>query len=171
MKKMVFAAVGILFILNSCTKKDAACDRVDLTIVAPNTEIAALGDSLAAHGITNTTLHPSGFYYTIVNPGNGNFVSNLCATITTTYRGGFFNGIGFDSTKTGDQAAFTLGQVIPGWQKGIPLVKAGGTINLYIPPSLGYGANDVKNPITGAVIIPGGSYLVFNVNVIGIQAY
>jgi FKBP-type peptidyl-prolyl cis-trans isomerase FkpA len=60
-----------------------------------------------------------------------------------------------------------LGQVIPGWQKGIPLVKGGGSINLYIPPSLGYGAN--AYPPTGTVIIPGGSNLVFNVNVISIK--
>ena len=169
MKKMIFAAVGILFILNSCSKKDSACGIPDSTIMAPSTEISALNDSLIAHGITNASLHPSGFYYKIVSPGTGNIVPNLCATITTTYRGGFFNGNGFDSTQTGNQAAFTLGQVIPGWQKGIPLVKAGGTINLYIPPSLGYGANPVKNPITGATIIPAGSYLVFNVSVISIQ--
>ncbi len=168
MKKVVVVIIGLMFLLNSCIKKDTACNYLDSMKVAPAAEISALGDSLAAHGITNATLHASGFYYTITNPGTGAIVSNLCSNITNTYTGSFFNGVVFDSTKTGSQATFPLGAVIVGWQKGIPLVKAGGSINLYIPPSLGYGSNPVKDQSTGAVIIPANSYLVFNVNVVSI---
>lgn len=167
MKKVLAASAIVTVMFTSCLKDDT-CNFVDSTIVAPSTEIAALKDSLDAHGIV-AILHPSGFYYTIVSPGTGSSVTNLCSEVTTMYKGGFFNGNIFDSTATGEAATFQLGQVIPGWQKGIALVKGGGDINLYIPPSLGYGSQVVKDQNTGQVIIPANSYLVFEVKVKSIQ--
>jgi len=47
----------------------------------------------------------------------------------------------FDSSyKGGQPASFTLAQVIPGWQQGIPGMKVGGSRLLGIPPELAYGA-------------------------------
>ena len=167
MKRILAACVITLFIFSSCLKKDSKCGYSDSTIIAPDAEKQALSDSLDTYNITNATLHASGFYYTIVNPGTGPSVSNLCSNITVTYKGSFFDGKIFDSTKAGETAYFPLGGFITGWQKGIPLVKAGGEINLYIPPSLGYGANDF--PSSGTVVIPKNSYLVFKVRVVDIQ--
>jgi FKBP-type peptidyl-prolyl cis-trans isomerase FkpA len=70
------------------------------------------------------------------------------------------NGTQFDANTTG--TSFALGQLIVGWQKGIPLSKKGGTINLYIPPSLGYGPNQ-------AGIIPPNSNLVFTIQLMDFQ--
>jgi FKBP-type peptidyl-prolyl cis-trans isomerase FkpA len=167
MKRLLTASVITLFIFSSCLKKDSKCGYSDSTVIAPDVEKLALSDSLNAYNITDATLHASGFYYTIVNPGTGPAVSNLCSNITVTYKGGFFNGKIFDSTKTGETASFPLGGVITGWQKGIPLVKAGGEINLYIPPSLGYGSRNF--PSDQSVVIPKNSYLVFKVHVVDIQ--
>ncbi len=40
----------------------------------------------------------------------------------------------------GQPIPFSLGQVIPGWQQGIPGMKEGGRRQLIIPPDLAYGA-------------------------------
>ena len=53
-------------------------------------------------------------------------------------------------------ADFMLNGVIPGWTDGIPLIKQGGRIHLYIPPSLGYGNRAVES-------IPANSILLFDV--------
>jgi len=168
MRKILSLSVIVIIILSSCLKKDTTCNYSDSTIVAPQSEQEALHDSLSAHGIT-ASLHPTGFYYKINSQGSGASVANLCTTLSVEYKGGFFNGKVFDSTSTGAPIDLELGSVIPGWQKGVPLVKSGGDITLYIPPSLAYGPNPMTNNNTGEVIIPGNSYLVFNVHVVNIQ--
>lgn len=169
MKIKVFLILPIIaLVLFASCKKDTSCDYKDSTVVAPATEVASLQDSLTKYGIT-ASAHPSGFFYEITNPGSGAIVSNLCSNITVAYKGSFFNGETFDSTVAGTTAYFALGRVIVGWQKGIPLVKSGGSINLYIPPALAYGPESITDPNTGEVVIPGKSYLVFEVNVKDIQ--
>jgi len=58
--------------------------------------------------------------------------------------------------------AFTLGSSIEGLRKGIQLIKKGGHMKLYIPPTLAYGAVDVKDDY-GKVVIPANSILVFDI--------
>lgn len=167
MKKILFPFLGLVLILAGCSKSDK-CSFPDSTAVAPQSELDNLRDSLFAHGIT-ATLNPAGFYYNIVNQGSGASVSNLCSNITVDYKGSLLNGTVFDSTATNNPAYFQLGTVIVGWQKGIPLLNKDGVIDLYIPPTLGYGYKDLTNQQTGAVLIPAGSNLVFHVHVADIQ--
>jgi FKBP-type peptidyl-prolyl cis-trans isomerase FkpA len=72
--------------------------------------------------------------------------------VRATYIGKLTNGNQFDA----GTADFGLNQVIRGWTNGIPLIKQGGKIHLYIPPSLGYG-NQAQGPI------PANSILIFDV--------
>ncbi|MEP6951574.1 MAG: FKBP-type peptidyl-prolyl cis-trans isomerase [Ginsengibacter sp.] len=140
---------------------------MDSTTIAPSIEIDSLQKVLTDSGIT-ASQHSPGLFYKINGTGTGTGVTNLCSNVTVTYKGSYFNGHVFDSTATGKVAAFQLGQVIVGWQKGLPLVSKGGDITLYIPPSLGYGVNPIKDT-QGNVIIPGNSYLVFVIHVVDIQ--
>ncbi len=144
-----------------------SCSYSASPIIAPVAEQEALHDSLSAHGI-NATLDPSGFFYNINQSGSGPSATSLCSTLAVFYRGGFLNGSGFDSTSTASPTIFQLGQVIPGWQKALPLVAKGGDITLYIPPSLGYGDKPVKDNY-GNVVIPANSNLVFHVVIADVQ--
>lgn len=77
-------------------------------------------------------------------------------TITAHYAGWLIkNGLCFDSSYIGKNSpqVFSLTQLIPGWQKGLPGMKPGGIRRLIIPPELGYGS--------GGNGIPGGATLVF----------
>ena len=168
MKKYLATAVIAVFVLSSCLKQDSKCGYTDSSVTAPANEIQNLTDSLAKYGISGALVSPSGFMYKIKSQGTGPSVTNLCSAITVNYKGMFFNGKVFDSTAIGAPAFFELGGVILGWQKGIPLIKQGGKIDLYIPPTLGYGSRDIKDNANN-VVIAGNSYLVFEVEVLKID--
>lgn len=75
-----------------------------------------------------------------LKPGTGAVVATG-ATLTVNYIGvSCSTGKIFDSSyKTKQPATFPLGNVIPGWQKGLPGMKVGGQRLLGIPPEQGYG--------------------------------
>ncbi len=163
MKKIVlFLSLPLLVMMCISCSKSSSCTSVDTNKVATAEEIANLKDSLEKYNI-DAIQHPSGIFYKIINPGSGGIVSNLCTQVSATYWGGFFDGRSFDQSAT--PLTFTLGATIVGWHKGIPLVKEGGEIEIYIPPSLGYGNEDMKDN-NGVVVIPKNSYLVFKVKVV-----
>jgi FKBP-type peptidyl-prolyl cis-trans isomerase len=80
-------------------------------------------------------------------------------TVTVKYAGTLLNGTPFDSN---DNISFSLGGVIAGWTEALQLMPVGSKYKLYVPQELGYGMND-NGPI------PGGSVLVFEVELLGIK--
>jgi FKBP-type peptidyl-prolyl cis-trans isomerase FkpA len=160
-------AVSALAIINfSCLKSDnvaANCTYDPCSLVAPAAEVTALESYLFGAGITNATKHCSGMYYRIETAGTGKGPT-ICSQVVVKYKGQLTNGTTFDSNSTG--ILFGLGSLIEGWKKGIPLLKEGGKIFLYVPPSLGYGTREISNPTTGAVIIPANSTLIFEVELV-----
>jgi len=85
-------------------------------------------------------------------------------TVSVHYVGTLTNGTKFDSSyDRGQTFAFRIGagQVIAGWEQGVPGMKVGGKRRLTIPPSLAYG-----NQAVGS--IPPNSTLVFDVELVSI---
>lgn len=83
------------------------------------------------------------------------------------YTGSFLDGRVFDtSVERGEPIVFKLGvgQVIPGWDQGIALLKEGEKANLYIPPELAYGEAGAGEAI------PPNSYLQFEVELVEIMS-
>lgn len=84
--------------------------------------------------------------------------------VTVEYTGKLTNGKQFDSSVGRTPFSFILGggQVIKGWDQGVAGMKVGGKRHLSIPPSLGYGAQDMGD-------IPPNSRLEFDVELKKIQ--
>jgi len=80
------------------------------------------------------------------------------------YTGTLEDGTQFDSSEGGDPLPFILGQgqVIPGWDQGIALMKEGGKAQLIIPPELGYG------PAGNGANIPPNATLIFDVELVDV---
>src|ERR1700761_8257272 len=136
MRNFLWCLALISCCFGACSKKK--CAYSDDGAVAPQNQQQAIKHYLDSVGIT-ATLHPRGFYYTIdsmgMDPSPGE-----CSSISVAYTGQLTNGFIFDQ-----QASYStqLSNLIDGWQLGVPLIKKGGSIWLYLPPSLGYGASSV----------------------------
>jgi FKBP-type peptidyl-prolyl cis-trans isomerase FkpA len=92
-------------------------------------------------------------------------------TLTVDYTGWLYDaskadqkGLQFDSSVGRTPFTFTLGtgQVIKGWDQGIPGMRIGGRRRLVIPPSLAYGE-------TRSGPIPPNATLLFDITLISIQ--
>jgi FKBP-type peptidyl-prolyl cis-trans isomerase len=84
------------------------------------------------------------------------------ATVTLHYVGRFIDGRTFDSSRQrGEPATFPLGQLIQGWQEGVPMMRVGEVWEFVIPASLAYGDNS-RAPI------PPGSTLRFEIELIAV---
>ena len=162
MRKLFLGLFILATTFISCSKKDTACTYNDSNVVASASETTNVENYLSGAGITGAQKHPSGFYYKITQAGTGKAVVNLCSNITIKYVGKLTNGTIFDQTPMGETRTFVLGQLIVGWQKGIPLISSGGKITLYIPPSLGYGSSP-------AGTIPANSILIFDIELVGVN--
>lgn len=158
MKKYIII-LGLALIGFASCKKSTSNVNVQFNAAAQ----AKIDDSLINDYITKNNLDsvkkdPSGLYYKIITPGEGNYPT-INSRITATYKGTLLNGTVFAPQ---DVATEFLGAFIGGWQVGIPYINSGGTILLLIPSALGYG----NTPRTG---IPVNSILVFTVTLTSFQ--
>lgn len=159
-----FVLLATIFI--SCMKtSNNSCNYDACAMKAPAAEITAVESYLTSKSITDAVKHCSGMYYKIENAGTGS-MPNVCGNVVVKYKGYFTSGAIFDQNATG--VSFNLSQLITGWKNGIPLVKAGGRIILYVPPTLAYGSTDVKDA-NGNVIIPKNSMMIFEIDLVAVQ--
>jgi FKBP-type peptidyl-prolyl cis-trans isomerase FkpA len=105
----------------------------------------------------------SGLQYEDLVVGSGSEAKDG-KTVKVHYTGWLTDGTKFDSSlDRGEPFELSLpGQVIKGWNEGIPGMKVGGKRKLLIPPDLGYGASE-----TGP--IPANSTLVFEVELLQVD--
>ena len=107
----------------------------------------------------------SGLRYKILNAGKGN-QPKAGDRVTVHYEGSLLNGQVFDSSyQRKDPISFAIGtgQVIPGWDEGIGLLREGDKARLVIPPDLAYGS-------TGAGgVIPPNAVLLFDVELVSVN--
>ena len=115
-------------------------------------------DSLS-EGFTQTE---SGLRYQIIQSGEG-ASPVIGETVSVHYKGMFADGKEFDNSVTrGKPIAFPVGQgnVIPGWDEGILLLKVGDKARFVIPSHLGYGSRGAGG------VIPPNATLIFDVELV-----
>jgi FKBP-type peptidyl-prolyl cis-trans isomerase len=104
----------------------------------------AVGTGAEATAGKALTVHYTGWLYDRNAPGN--------------------KGTIFDSSAGRGAYPFTLGrgEVIDGWDQGLPGMRVGGTRRLTIPPDLAYGSPGFGN------VIPPNSSLIFEVELVSV---
>lgn len=153
----IIPALSIVFLFAGCSKK-RSCDFNACAIKASASEITAVQNYLTTNSIV-AIQDCSGLFYKIEQQGTGS-QPDACSSIDVTYTGKLTNGTTFDQATSA--VTFDLSELITSWRVGVPLLKAGGVIDLYVPPSLGYGAGAVGT-------IPGNSILVFRITLVGVH--
>jgi FKBP-type peptidyl-prolyl cis-trans isomerase FkpA len=152
MKSLFFALFVVLFVScnddENCLTKDYRAENEQEII-----EYIDLNDLDALES-------GSGLYYVIDEPGTGAQPTQN-SNVTVAYKGTYINGGVFDQSDE-NGVSFSLNQVIPGWTEGIQYFKEGGNGLLLIPSHLAYGSCDYNG-------IPGGSVLIFEVNLISVN--
>ncbi|RYF77488.1 MAG: FKBP-type peptidylprolyl isomerase [Cytophagaceae bacterium] len=157
-KKYSIALLATIWLISGCQTGDKTpCDATAVTIKAPDDEMASLKQYIESNNIS-ATADSRGFYYSVKSPGSGT-KPTVCSKVTVNYKGALTNGTSFDS---GNDVSFGLNQLIVGWQEGIPLIAPGGSITLYLPPSLAYGDQEQAG-------IPANSILVFQIDLVSIN--
>ncbi len=160
LKKLVFLLCVSLAGV-SCLKSDSnnACPYRPGTVNIPQAEKDALNTYIDTNHI-DATLDAGGFYYKIISPGTGSDSMTLCSQIQISYKAALANDSVFEQQTN---VVFVLGALIEGWRRGIPKIKRGGRITLYVPPTLGYGGNDIRNS-AGEIVIPKNSITKFDIS-------
>jgi FKBP-type peptidyl-prolyl cis-trans isomerase FkpA len=100
---------------------------------------AFLTENSAKAGVRTTA---SGLQYSVTRAVEENLPRpELGDQVLVNYEGKLVDGTVFDSSyERGQPVPFTLGEVIPGWNEGVQLMKPGEEYQFVIPAELGYGA-------------------------------
>ena len=141
-------ALGLIISLNTCSKDNGTANR-------------AAGEKFLEEngkraGVITTA---SGLQYEILVEGTGS-IPNSSSKVKVRYKGTLIDGTEFDSSSAGG-VDFYVTEVIPGWTEALKMMPVGSKWKLYIPYSLGYGA-DVHGDI------PAYSALIFEIELLGI---
>ncbi|MCI9284268.1 MAG: FKBP-type peptidyl-prolyl cis-trans isomerase [Muribaculaceae bacterium] len=103
-----------------------------------------------------------GVFYKILKSGDKNSrTPDRGSVVTVHYTGKTINGKTFDSSRGGVAPAFRLRELITGWIIALQHMHVGDKWEIYIPAEKAYGR--INQPG-----IPGGSVLVFEIELIGI---
>lgn len=133
----------------------------DKRIAAAKAAQAAELDKIAA-GFEETA---SGLRYKMIQEGKGEQAVQG-RKVSVHYEGSLLTGQVFDSSyKRSEPIDFQLGvgQVIPGWDEGIALLKVGDKARFVIPSDLAYGAAGAGG------VIPPDATLIFDVELMGVS--
>lgn len=104
-----------------------------------------------------------GIYYKVIKQGDPKGLQpNRGSVVTVHYTGKTVNGKTFDSSRGSVAPAFRLRELIPGWIIALQQMHTGDRWEVYIPAGQAYGKMNQPG-------IPGGSTLIFDIELIGVN--
>lgn len=145
----------------------AACLTALFCCAAPPSQAASPAESGAflakAEKEADTIKLSSGVLVQTIKKGEG-ATPTAASSVSVNYRGTTISGIEFDSSyNRGRPSSFSLSGVIPCWTQGIQKMQVGGKAKLICPADTAYGES------SPTPLIPPGSVLVFEVELLGVE--
>lgn len=153
-KSLLWLLLFVPVLINSCKKSDPYDAEAQL-----QKEEELIKNYLTANNIV-AQRHPSGVYYVISEEGTGDVSYTAATNVTATYTLRLLGGQNIPQPE--EPFEFSLGGVIFGWQIGIPLIKKGGKIRLFVPSVYAYGPQAQGS-------IPANSILDFDIDLIDVK--
>jgi peptidylprolyl isomerase/FKBP-type peptidyl-prolyl cis-trans isomerase FklB len=154
----VSIALGLAAALAACHSKSTKAQEVSPAVVAQ-------GQAFLAKQAKDPAVRtlPSGLEYKVVRSGPASGTPPAMGDeVKVNYQGSLIDGTVFDSSyERGEPAVFRVGEVIPGWNEALQMMRPGDIWYLYVPAKLAYG-DEGQGPI------PAGSVLVFKVELLGV---
>ncbi len=166
------AAIGVSAQKKGGKVKTAAATETTKTISTPIKTITAampgydkaIEEYLLTNKVQNVKTSPDGFYYNIDREGGGALAKDG-EFVVVHYTGTLLSGKKFDSSVDRNEPFYFpvgKGQVIRGWDKGIPLFSVGSKGRLYLPSAVAYGAQGAGGDI------PPNTPLIFDIEVLNV---
>ena len=151
------AAIAALLMVSACNRDSGPA--ADPAANAKAAE-AFMATNARAEGVQTLA---SGLQYKVVASGpSGAPGADRNDLVRVDYEGALTDGTVFDSSfAKGQPFVTTPEQVVPGWTEALQRMKVGDEWMLYVPPALGYGAQDAGE-------IPPNSVLVFRIKLLDV---
>jgi FKBP-type peptidyl-prolyl cis-trans isomerase FkpA len=105
----------------------------------------------------------SGLRFLILNTGAG-AVATSTDSVSLTYTGNFFDQSVFDAQTT--VTKYSMAKILKGWQVGLLQLQKGGSIRIFVPSGLAYGAYGSTRT---KVPVPPATNVIFDLNLIDIK--
>ena len=147
--------------LFSCTEDSTTVNRTKQEQLA--LDIVRINGYIQENNLTGFQSLDNGLHYKTLDLGNQEY-PQVGDTLSVEYVGQLLNGREFDRNYTNQPFELILGsgEVIQGWELGLPYVDEEGEIILIIPSGLAYGNTSTNS-------IPENSVLIFRIKLLEIR--
>lgn len=138
MKRNLPFLLVLVLLLGACSSEDDDNTRTPQEQLA--FDIERIQGYISENQLEDFQVTSSGLHYRITEQGNGVFPPQG-STVSVEYIGRNIRNVIFDQSPAGQPFTFVVGagQVIAGWDEGIPLLSVGGSGTFIIPSGLAYG--------------------------------